>query len=296
MNIYAYDIPLRYVNVKWIFDFKYKKYNTKISLTNYFNCIKILKYKRGDCMYYQDTYIVRSSEIDTEYRLKPYHIGSYFQDTLACIFAKEGIAAFDLQKENRTWMLTNLRMDFLSIMPWWREKVDVKIWLRKIKGLKLFIDYIAKNQDNQIVSKGTSSWIIMDQSSKRPIKITHYISEESCEPLEAIPSFEFSIIQPIEGREYKLSQTIRSYDLDFNQHLNNIRYLAGAIETIPLEYRNSHNITSIDIKFQKEVYYKDLILSFVIAHEDNQNFFHKLIRKNDNEEICILRTKWEKKS
>ena len=34
-----------------------------------------------------------------------------------------------------------------------------------------------------------------------------------------------------------LSQTVHSYDIDFNGHLNSIRYIAGALEAVPGEIK-----------------------------------------------------------
>ncbi|WP_058485752.1 acyl-[acyl-carrier-protein] thioesterase [Defluviitalea phaphyphila] len=245
-------------------------------------------------MHYEHSYTIRSSEIDSNYRLKPYHIGSFFQDTIACAFDKQKIAAYHLKEENKTWMLVNLKIDFLTIMPFWRNNVHVCIWTRDIKGLKLFIDFEVKNDDGKLISRGTSCWIIMDIISKRPVPISQYIDKNECKYKEAIPNFKFTKIMPMEGKEYKLSQVIRSYDLDFNQHVNNVRYLAGAIETIPLEYRKKHWIKSVEIMFMKEIFYKDLIHSYAILNENQNIFYHNLIRDNDNAEISRILTQWEK--
>lgn len=243
-------------------------------------------------MKYTKLYEIRGHEIYPDYTLKPYHISSYFQDAVANFFSDYNLASFDLQKENQSWIISNLKIDFCNQMPFWRTKVKISIWQRMIKGLRTLIDFTVEDESGNLVAKGSSSWSIINEETRRPEMLKDKLAEVPIVDEELYPDFKFVRLEPFYGETSALSQTIRSYDIDFNKHLNNVRYLAGAIETIPLEYRENHKIKNLEISFVHEVYYNEKLVG--ISHRQDNRFFHQLIKEDKQVEVCRMITEWDK--
>lgn len=255
-------------------------------------------------MKFTNTYTVRTIEMDPEYRIKPYHLCSYAQDTVASWLADMGCASYHLQTENQSWILTGMYSRFNLKRPKWRTNLSVTIWTRKIRGFQYFIDFeISGRQrhffnDKQIddqptlFASGTSSWSIIDEGSRKPVRRPDISEKITVIEKEACPGVQIRKITPFEGPENRFSQTVHNYDIDFNGHLNSVRYMGGALEAIPLEYRRQHGITSLHIKYTKEALAGDRLTCSCYANNERRAFYHRLYNQK-GENAAFLNTEWE---
>ena len=159
-------------------------------------------------MKYQQIYQVRGFEIGQDYRLKPYLLPSYFQNTMGCHFADAGLAAYDLQKEGRTWVLSDMKIDFLDQMPHWREEVLVETWNSKLKGFRVYREFTISSTDkNKLIARGTSVWLPIDESTRRPVKIDEYADRLPIHSEEHFPNFKSEKVEIPAGLD--IPQTAR---------------------------------------------------------------------------------------
>ena len=268
-------------------------------------------------MKYTNTYTVRTIEMDPEYRIKPYHLCSYAQDTVASWLADMNYASYDLQKQNQSWILTGMHSSFTLDRPKWRTNLNVSIWARKIRGIQFFIDFEISGLQNKdsyninsqkgtaarstasatpkVFARGTSSWSIIDEESRRPVRRPD-IAERITEVNEsACPEVQLRRITAYEGPATTFSQRVHNYDIDFNGHLNSVRYMAGALEAIPVEFRTNHGITSLHIKYNKEAVTGDQLTCSCYSNESHNAFYHHLYNQRA-EDAAFMNTTWEKKS
>lgn len=241
-------------------------------------------------------FAVRSHEIYPDYRLKPYHFLSYFQDAVSQFFAGYGRASFDLQREGKSWIITRLRMELLNPMPVWRDEVTLEIWVRKKEGFRLSIDFRVLDEGDVLIGRGTSIWGVIDEAMRRPRPLKGNADIIPVNPHEALPGFSFRKLPVIEGKPLVIEQPVRSYDVDFNNHLNNVRYLAAGVEAIPLDYRNRHVLKDAEIDFIEEARYGEMIrVESVPSLDNNGTFFHRLLQAESGHEFCRMITTWEEK-
>lgn len=105
------------------------------------------------------------------------------------------------------------------------------------------------------------------------------INEESGEipPLDDIPK--------IKKEDYVKDYPIRYSDIDSNGHVNNVKYMEMAIDTLPRSILNEYKLFNIKVLFKKETSDGDTltISSEVIDHENNDiTTIHNIISNNGN--------------
>ena len=88
-------------------------------------------------------------------------------------------------------------------------------------------------------------------------------------------------------------QTVRFDELDFNMHLNNVRYIPRALEAIDKDYRICHMLKSYRIRFEHEAFYGDEIESILTRRGDA--FTHLLRRRRDGAVLCAMETLWQER-
>ena len=79
------------------------------------------------------------------------------------------------------------------------------------------------------------------------------------------------------------------HDLDFNGHLNNSSFKKWMIETLPFQTLKNKSIKAIHIIYKAEAVYGHRLRSEVQQLEEN-SFLHRLVREEDEKELCIAWT------
>lgn len=225
----------------------------------------------------------------TEYRLKPISAIMYIQDTFARYCGAKRVAAYDLFKENLIWVVGEFNIEFVDKMPFWSEEFGVNIWISEITKLKIYADYELCYKD-KVFAKGNSCWFLLDDKTKRPVR-TDIVTDrfEICEEL-AIG----------EHKKFKLKDTVQLVseikhknnfsDIDFNDHVNNKSYLNIAEATASKEFKQSHVLKALNIRFNKESFLGD-VLDCTTYNTDEENIYVHRITKED-ENICDIQTEW----
>ncbi len=102
-------------------------------------------------------------------------------------------------------------------------------------------------------------WFIIDKETKRPVK-TDVVAErfEICDELVLGEHKKFVVPDSTEVYT-KIEHKINLSDLDFNNHVNNKSYINLAELTVPDEYRKTHKLKSLSIRFNKETFLGDTL-------------------------------------
>ncbi|HQP23502.1 MAG TPA: thioesterase, partial [Bacteroidales bacterium] len=79
-------------------------------------------------------------------------------------------------------------------------------------------------------------------------------------------------------------------DLDFNRHVNSVKYLEWMLDMLPLENIINNGFSRLDMNYLREALYDDrLLLSY--QQEDNHHLFD--IKRKDETPVCRARIQWE---
>lgn len=238
-------------------------------------------------------YTVGSGDMDINYRLTKIAAAKYFQETFAMYCAKNNVAAFDLFEKNIVWVISDLRLEFLDVTPFWSEEFEVEMWVSEKTKIRTITDFriIYKNKE---IAKGDSCWYLLDMQSRRPIKSFDILSafevyNEKVFGQNETPLYKIDG-EKISAKEHQV--TVR--DLDFNKHVNNLSYIGLALETVPAELLQKYSAKSYCVKFVKEAYLSDTLVCELYKNENS--YTARIFNKNDNADVCFLFAKYKEKT
>lgn len=243
---------------------------------------------------YTKSYNVILDNMDlNHYRLRPISAIMYLQDAFARYTATKRMAAYDLFATNQYWVVAGFNIAFVEDLPFWSEEIGINIWISEVSKLKIYTDY-ELTYKNKIFAKGNALWFIIDKNTKKPIK-ANIVSErfEICNQLTLGEHKKFDIPECVE-KFIEITHQNNLSDLDFNNHVNNKSYINLADMSLPNEYKDSHILKQLNIKFNKETFLGD-ILKCTTYKTDNSNVFNHIIEK-DGESVCDISTVWEEKT
>ena len=231
---------------------------------------------------FSNTYSVRGSELAPDYRLRNFYVCSYFQECFAEFMTSKNMAGYDMQRVGLTWLMSDISAEIC-------DTVKVEVWTREINPIFVVVNFALKDCE-KIFAKGSTRALLADSKTHKPQRFGKYAEKfEACECGDELenPFKKFEI----EGDKIgETLQEVRVPDLDFNLHLNNVRYLPRMFESMPAEITANGVLKSFQIKFAREALLGDKILSESFKCEGF--YTHKLTRVSDGNLIATMKSAW----
>jgi acyl-ACP thioesterase len=226
-------------------------------------------------------------------KLSLYSLFNYLQDIASEHAVKLKFGRDDLMKENRFWVLSRIVAD-IKIWPEWEEIIVVRTWPRGIDKLFAVRDYEVFYPDGKHIASGSSSWLIIDRTTKRVQRpdeiLSGFNSEVSVK--NALGRNAEKVIPSSEKGKCSDPFTIKVSDLDVNLHTNNVKYIKWVTDTYDLNFIMSHIPVSMEVNYLAESVFGEE----VFVRSDNENFplsfNHSVFRTTDNKELSRIRIDW----
>ncbi len=242
---------------------------------------------------WQETYQIRSYEVDCHHRLSVLAIFNFMQEVASRHAEALGVSIQQLLSENYTWLLSRLKIKIASF-PTWKDLITLRTWPSGAQRLFALRDFEILDKDQQTVAEAISAWLVLDVQKRRPVRIDQFV--ERLKPLEGehILPETLDKLPGLDGRTHEKEIVVRHRDLDINQHVNNVSFVEWVIESVPAKVLNTFVTAELEINFLAEAFYEECLLA--ACHSQNSHtgvFFHSITRQKDGLELARARTVWK---
>ena len=241
---------------------------------------------------WQETYHIRTYEVDCHNRLSIPSMFNFMQDAASKHAEALGVSVQRLLSENYTWLLSRLKIN-ISSHPGINDRLQVATWPSGTQRLFALRDFELRNRNDQIIAAAVSAWLVVDVQRRRPVRILPFVNR--LKPLEGhhILPDTLDKLPGLENRTYEKKFVARFGDLDVNQHVNNVSFVAWVVEGVPSSLLRTSALVQLEINFLAEAFYEDCILAACHPGDpDNGVYHHSLFRRQDGRELARARSVW----
>ncbi len=176
-----------------------------------------------------------------------------------------GISFVDMQKNNQAWVLSRMRVEIFEL-PKWKDIITVKTWIcnlensRSVRALEVFIN-------NKKMIGAETFWAVFNTILRKPEPLA--IPHEHFEKFESKRAtiLPFSLIKLPENIKFITSRKVFLSDLDFVNHVNNVKYLEWCLDLIDDYFSIHNNLLSFDMNFIKELSLNDEVILEMVKSE-----------------------------
>ncbi len=213
--------------------------------------------------FYKTDYRVKSTEIDSSYKMRIDYIISLFQSITGVHSTELGVDGPTLlEKSNAFWIITKFKLKF-NRFPIMDEKLQVETWPTTVKGVRFGRDFLlSKNGEDLIM--GTSEWCTLDYTTKE-IRRANSVCYPADMPHRTDLSGAGEFIKTKEtvcDADYNHTHKSAFIDIDTNKHTNNIAYLRMALNCFSPDEFDKLNIEAVQISFLSQTYFGDEIIIY----------------------------------
>jgi medium-chain acyl-[acyl-carrier-protein] hydrolase len=244
-------------------------------------------------------------QFEKEYRIHVYETGpdgklnlcslfNYMQDIASDHAIKLGFGRDDLMRDNRFWVLSRMYAEF-NHWPLWGESIILRTWPNGTDKLFALRNYDVRYPDGGHIASGSSSWLILDQTTKKVQRPDSILSNfySDLNPNDSPVRYGSKLEPAAEDCTDSRAFRIKVSDLDVNLHTNNVRYLNWVYDTYNLSFLMKNYPQSTEINYLAESVCDEEIIIRSSQVNGNDNYFnHSVFRKNDNRELCRIRIGW----
>lgn len=239
---------------------------------------------------WKETFRIRQFEIDTDGFGLITAIANYLQEAAGAHADSLGWSMQSLLDRNMGWILHRFTID-IRRYPKAGEEIQIVTWPSGADRLFAYRDFELFDMDGNMILSARTAWLILDIARRRPIPTPPDVVEIGAQSDRGADiQIDTKLPKPDGDPVRMIPITVRRSDLDINRHVNNVRYLEWAMETL---YEDDLNVRPffIDIQFKAESKYGDSVSSERYVGE-NGSHIHRIVRIGDGKELCIahLRT------
>ena len=228
---------------------------------------------------------VESVGINPHYESGDFYIVNYLLATMANTYTSYRLAAFHLQEEDKSWIVSNIFVEYFAKPLQWTNEIEVSVGFRNTKGLRVLCD-LEMTRKGEKIAQATMQWTVIDEIKRRPV--AYPAVEEKIALSENLPydGFNFPKMLPIEAL-IAAEQKVTYSTIDFNHHLNAYQYFRFAYDAMPAEFIDNHYPVKFQAKFEREIMLGE---TAKMAHNiDDLHSEHIIIKSNDEGESASFR-------
>jgi len=241
-----------------------------------------------------DSYKINSFEVDPAQRATLQALCKFMQESAWHHAEALRLGFSQMQKRGLMWAISRLGIQIYDL-PRWGQTIRMKTWPAGIYRLFALRDFQILDEAGSLLAEATSAWLILDETMRRPTRIESLFHEmripmgkslfEGC--LGKLPAPQSPQTHPF--------FPVRFSDLDWYNHVNHVKYIEWMLDAYPVGFHGHFQVSSIEINFLSESRYGDEVSIRTQELEDNPpSFLHSILRKKENQDICIARVSWKK--
>ncbi|MBU3110524.1 acyl-[acyl-carrier-protein] thioesterase [Clostridium lacusfryxellense] len=237
-------------------------------------------------------YNIHYYEVDIHKRALIISIINYLGDMAMYQSETLGVGIDYLTENDMAWVLYKWDITIESY-PLLNDTIKVETYAHSFKRFYADRKYDIFDGKGNKIGHADSIWILINTARRRPIRVTkdmyevYGIDDSSNTPID------IENILSINKVDSEKSFQVRYSDIDTNKHVNNVKYAAWALETIPKDIILNYEMKNIKVTYIKETKYGETITvsTEVIKEEDKIICRHRIVNE-EGVELTLLESIW----
>ncbi|MBP3290506.1 MAG: acyl-ACP thioesterase [Alistipes sp.] len=197
---------------------------------------------------------------------------------------RRGFGIDVLAEKNYGWVLSRMCLE-LDYIPAEYEEFTLYTWIGGYNRLASTRNFILADKDGREFGRAVSQWCMLDFDTRMPVDMNTLAKVHEGTIVDApSPCDAPKRIAAVAGDKIAEHRVAYSH-IDFNRHMNTMRYIDFAFDTLPIEVPEKLSAMRMDLNFMKEALYGDT-LSLARADVDGAYCFE--FRNSADEPLCRM--------
>lgn len=199
-------------------------------------------------------YRVEPQDVDFTLRATIPSLGGSILNTAGIDAHGKGFGVDALNADNHSWVLSRMAVEF-DCQPTQYTDYTVATWISDYGRVLSTRNFTLTDAAGREFGRAVTQWAMIDLRSRSALDLS-WVGDAHADAIVDAPS---PTDKPRKIREVNPAQTVEHKvvysDIDFNRHVNTMRYIEMMCDMLPLELISSPAPVRLDIHFLKECRY-----------------------------------------
>lgn len=167
---------------------------------------------------------------------------------------KRGFGVDDITPKNHAWVLSRLTIE-MQEMPRMFAKLEISTWVESLYRLFTNRNFEIKEIGGNVIGYARSIWAMIDRDTRQPIELEKLYFEKFHDHI--LPDYPCPIqpqtrLRPLKDVTPCSEHYIVASDIDYNGHVNSIKYIQFLCDIFSLDYQRQHHLKRVEIAYINE--------------------------------------------
>lgn len=241
---------------------------------------------------HRSIFIIRSYEIDPHKIASAPALVRIMQEASMEHVLRLQLSVWDLEPRGLSWVLMRQRLHF-SRLPRLGETVEIITYPSAFERVFTHRDYRMYDAEGQEIAHASTTWLLMQTSTRRMSRIpADMLAYNELLPDSATHLARAAETLPELGAVlHTIRFTIHWFDLDFNFHLTNSKYVEWLLASADEDLLRHATLLDMEVHYLAECKLGEEVLSETALEHENTRM-HRLVRVSDGKELAKARSVW----
>lgn len=224
---------------------------------------------------------VEPQEVDFTLRASVASIINYMLNVAGTDAHNKGFGVDVLQGQSFTWVLSRLAVEIKS-QPCQYDDIVIDTWVNEFNRLSSTRNFRVRRGD-EVMAEGVSQWCMINMETRQAVDMSTlkdvYERAMVAEPSPIAVPARLRAIEPTTST----SRPVVYSDIDFNRHVNTLRYIDLVFDALPIELIENNHGMRIDLNFIAEARYGETL---TIGGINDGNVWQFEISSDSDKTLC----------
>ena len=189
-----------------------------------------------------------------------------------------------LAGKNFGWVLSRMCVE-LDYMPQEYDEFTIHTWISDYNRLSSTRNFTLTNAEGVVFGRAVSQWCMLDFDTRMPVDMNTLAKVHDGTIVDCpSPCERPRRLGAVNGETIAEHKVVYS-DIDFNRHMNTMRYIDIIFDTLPIEIPERLSAFRLDMNFMKEARYGDYL---TLMAQEQDNVYQFAYRNEAGEALCRM--------
>lgn len=214
---------------------------------------------------------VEPQEVDYTLRATLPALGSAVLNTAGTDAQQKGFGVDALNRDNYSWVLSRMALE-VDARPRQYADYGITTWVNEYGRVLSTRNFTLHDARGREFGRAVTQWCMIDLAARTAVDLTAVGAAHAQAMVDApSPTEKPRKVRSVEPTLKTVHRVVYS-DIDFNSHVNTMRYIAMMFDLLPLERAAADRPVRLDIHFLHECRYGQVLDIGCALHDDEALF------------------------
>lgn len=178
-----------------------------------------------------------------------------------------GVGYDEMIKDNLAWVLSRLSIE-MTRMPKVNEKYRLITWIENYNRHFSERNMEVQAENGEVLGYIRTIWVAIDMNTRTPGDLSKLESLAVTVSDRPCPIAKQGRMRPLAECSQRCSYKFRYSDIDFNMHVNSVKYIELLLNQWSLDFHKTHDISRFEIAYLHEAHFGDDVKVNILQTEN----------------------------